>query len=250
MKSLRRLFFTSRRRAKLAFNLIEVTLATSIILTAVTVLLGMFPVGLKASRDAADYTMASILANTVMSVLQSSAGGGTFTRVSLAEWGTTSDFRSLGTITGAAQPTVYFYNSNTGTIDYCGTFVMNALTPTAVPRGGTLQPFILFFDSMGRSTSSTGTGTSAVVGALGNTPALRRLPYYRVEFTITPNDQIVQGTNIATILVNVRWPCISNLGTRSGWRPRRGSPTGAITPSDVFTDNTSTYFGIIIQNNK
>jgi hypothetical protein len=248
MKTIHTLFFTTRRKAKLAFNLIEVTISTAIILTAVTVLLGMFPVGLKASRDAADYTMASILANSVMGLLQSSAGGGTFTAIRLSEWGTTSDLRSLGTISGATTFTVYYQQSG-GTLLPRPTVLFNAAVTTLTPMG-TVQPLIFFFDSQGRSTTNTGTGTATFVGGLGNTPALWRLPYYRVEVTLTPNSQIAQGASIATVLINVRWPCISNLGTRSGWRPRRGAPTGPITSSDVFLDNSSAYFGIIIQNNR
>lgn len=249
MRSIRKLCFTSRQKAKLAFNLIEVTIATAIILTAVTVLLGMFPVGLKASRDAADYTMASILANSVMGLLQSSAGGGTFTAIRLSEWGTTSDLRSYGTISGAATSVTVYYQQSGGTLLPRPTVIFNAAVSSLTPMG-TVQPLIFFFDSQGRSTTNTGTGTATFVGGLGNTPLLRRLPYYRVEVTLTPNSQIVQGASLATVLVNVRWPCISNLGTRSGWRPRRGAPTGPLTSSDVFLDNTATYFGIIIQNNR
>jgi hypothetical protein len=76
------------------------------------------------------------------------------------------------------------------------------------------------------------------------------MPYYRVEFTVTPNSSVLSSGSLATVMVQVRWPCISNFGTRSGWRPRRGSQTGSITSSDVFVDNTATYFGIIIQNNR
>jgi type II secretory pathway pseudopilin PulG len=242
MKKINQAVVLARRARQHAFNLIEVTVSVAIITTAVAVLLGMFSVGLKASRDAADYTMATVLANSVLNTLVSGGGGGSFARINLYEF---------GTVANAATFTV-FYQQAGGTLQGARTYIFNASNPTLTPFG-TQQPFILFFDEMGRTTNNTGTGTGTLawqIGGIGSASALARRPYYRVEFTFTNNSSLVPGASVTTVTVNVRWPCIRNPGSLSGWRPRRGGPTGPTTITDVFIDNTVTYFGIIIQNNK
>jgi prepilin-type N-terminal cleavage/methylation domain-containing protein len=225
------------------FNLVEVTLAVAIIGIAITILLGMFPLGLRASRDANDYANAATIAMDILSTFQAGAAS-SFTSVNLSRFGT---IQGAGTILYYCNPV---YGTVTGT---AGTHTLNLQSPwqshsklSSASSVGTTGAFVLFFDAKGQSTSQTGTGTGRLIGQ--NIGTLTSRPYYRAEIRIDNNPTPTVSANLTRITVEMQWPCLaywylSDASAKFGARPRVGSGWG----SGQFTDRTATYFTEVTQ---
>jgi uncharacterized protein (TIGR02598 family) len=231
-----------RQRVRSAFSLVEVTLAVGIVSVVIAVLLGLIPLGFQASREAADYSMASTIATDILSTFQAE-GAASFTNASLARF---------NAVPGAATTTIYYagpsggigtYSSHDGTCT--GTAFVNLQEPwkdsryqTGAPSLGSTGSFLLFFDALGQQTTNVGT-TTTLVGALA------RRPYFRAEITILTSASMsipyyLTPANLGTVsqvTVTMRWPCLSNPGTNCGWRPRRGGPR----TTGTFTDTSVSY---------
>src|SRR5207249_920411 len=87
------------------FNLVEVTLAVAIIGVSLALILGLFPLGLQASRDSQDYAMASTLAMDILNTFRASAAT-SFNSATLARFGTIGGWAAGHSCTFYYMPTV------------------------------------------------------------------------------------------------------------------------------------------------